>query len=253
MIIIKSDSDIEKMRVSGRLTAETLNYIADFVQPGITTAELDNKIETFIVNNGGRPAFKGLYGFPAAACISVNEEVVHGIPGKRALKEGDIVSIDLGVEIDGFYGDSAYTFPVGKIAPEIEKLLSVTQAALYKGLEKAVEQNRLGDISNAVEMEIRPHGYGIVRDLVGHGIGMKLHEDPQIPNVGRAGEGPKLRKNMVFAIEPMVNLGTYRIKTLSDGWTVVTADNRWSAHFEHTVVVGDEEPEILTENNLKRW
>ncbi len=253
MIIIKSDSDIRKMRVSGKLTGDTLNYIADFVKPGVSTKELNKKIESFIVKHGGRPAFKGLYGFPAAACISVNEQVVHGIPGNQVLEEGDIVSIDLGVEIDGFYGDSAYTFPVGRIKPEVEKLLGVTQSALFKGLEKAVAGNRLGDISNAIETDIRPHGYGIVRDLVGHGIGTKLHEDPQIPNFGRAGEGPLLRKNMVFAIEPMVNLGTYRIKTLADGWTVVTADNQWSAHFEHTAVVGESGPEILTENHLKRW
>jgi len=253
MIIVKSDDDIGKMRISGRITAETFKYISEFVRPGIKTAELDQKIESFIIENGGKPAFKGLYGFPASACISVNEEVVHGIPGKRELAEGDIVSIDLGVEIDGFYGDSAYTFALGDISSEAQQLLKVTQDSLYNGIEKAVADLKLGDVSNAIESKIKPHGYGIVRDLVGHGIGTKLHEDPQIPNFGEANEGPRLRKNMVFALEPMVNLGTYRVRTLNDGWTVVTADGSLSAHFEHTVVVGNGGPEVLTENNLKRW
>jgi methionyl aminopeptidase len=253
MIIIKSDVDIAKMRRSGKMTAETFHYIADFVKPGISTRVIDDKIEAFIAQTGGRPAFKGLYGFPASACISVNEEVVHGIPDGRILQEGDIVSIDLGVEYDGFFGDSAYTFAVGEISAANEKLLQTTQRALYEGIQRAVADNRLGDISNAIEKEITPHNYGIVRDLVGHGIGAKLHEDPQIPNYGKAGLGPLLRKNMVFAIEPMVNAGTYRVKTKKDGWTVVTADGKMSAHFEHTVVVGDSEPEILTDNHLKRW
>ena len=253
MMMIKSDSDIEKMRVSGKMTAETFEYIADFIEEGITTKEIDEKIESFIIKYDGRPAFKGLYGFPASACISVNEEVVHGIPQNRVLKEGDIVSIDLGVEKNGFFGDSAYTFPIGKVKPEIEALLKVTQESLYSGLMKVVADSRLSDISNAIEKHIKPHGYGIVRDLVGHGIGARLHEDPQVPNYGPAGQGPVLKEKMAFAIEPMVNLGTHRVKTLPDGWTVVTADGKWSAHFEHTVVVGNNGPEILTQNHLKRW
>lgn len=253
MIIIKSESDVSKMRISGKLTADTFNFIADYVKEGVTTKELNEKIESFIVKIGGKPAFKGLYGFPASACISVNEEVVHGIPGDRELQDGDIISIDLGVEKDGFYGDSAYTFVVGEVRPEVKKLLKVTQDSLYDGLNATVAEARLGDISNAIERRIKPFGYGIVRDLVGHGIGTRLHEDPQIPNYGPAGQGPVLKKNMVFAIEPMVNLGTHRVVTKADGWTVVTADNKWSAHFEHTVVISDNGPEILTENYLKRW
>lgn len=253
MIIIKSESDVSKMRISGKLTADTFNFIADYVKQGVTTKELNEKIESFIVKSGGKPAFKGLYGFPASACISVNEEVVHGIPGDRELQDGDIISIDLGVEKDGFYGDSAYTFVVGEVRPEVKKLLKVTQDSLYDGLNATVAEARLGDISNAIERRIKPFGYGIVRDLVGHGIGTRLHEDPQIPNYGPAGQGPVLKKNMVFAIEPMVNLGTHRVVTKADGWTVVTADSKWSAHFEHTVVISDNGPEILTENYLKRW
>ena len=253
MIIIKSDSDIKKMRISGKMTADTFEHIADFIKEGVTTKEIDEKIESFIVKHGGRPAFKGLYGFPASACISVNEEVVHGIPRGRELIEGDIVSIDLGVEKNGFYGDSAYTFPIGKVKPEIKALLKVTQESLFAGLSKVVASSRLSDISNAIEKHIKPHGYGIVRDLVGHGIGARLHEDPQVPNYGPAGQGPVLKEKMAFAIEPMVNLGTHRVKTLPDGWTVVTVDGKWSAHFEHTVVVGNNGPEILTQNHLKRW
>jgi methionyl aminopeptidase len=253
MITVKSEADVEKMRVSGQMTAATFEYIADFVRVGVSTAELDQKIEAFIIARGGKPAFKGMYGFPASACISVNEEVVHGLPGARVLRDGDIVTIDLGVEKDGFFGDSAYTFAVGDPAPEVEALLRVTQKALYAGMAMAKSGQRVSDIGHAVESIVAPHGYGIVRDLVGHGIGRKLHEDPQIPNFGEAGHGAVLQSGMTLAIEPMVNAGTFRVKTLADGWTVVTADGQRSAHYEHTVVVRDNGPEIVTEHGLKRW
>lgn len=246
MIILKSDREIEYMRDAGKIVAQTLVEVKKAVKPGVSTLELDKIAEKYIRSSGAVPAFKGYGGFPGTVCASVNEEVVHGIPGLKMLKNGDNVSIDVGAVINGFNGDSAMTFPIGEVAADVQKLLDVTEKALYKGIEKAIEGNRLGDISNAVQTYGESHGYGIVRDYVGHGIGRKMHEDPQIPNYGSAGRGPRLRSGMTLAIEPMINLGTHEVKTLDDEWTVVTKDRKPSAHFEHTIAIVDGMPEILT-------
>ncbi len=246
MIVIKSDEEIARMRKPNRVVAELLDYLEGLVRPGITTRELDSRAEEFIVKRGGKPAFKGYHGFPATICASINEEVVHGIPGTRRLKEGDIIGIDLGVVMDGFYGDAARTFGVGKIDADAKRLMTVTEASLYKGIAQAVVGNRLYDISHAVQRHVEEAGFSVVRDFVGHGIGRQLHEDPQVPNYGPPHKGPRLERGMALAIEPMVNEGTWQVKVLEDGWTVVTADGRRSAHFEHTVVITDDGPEILT-------
>jgi len=240
------------MRISSKITAETFLLVWSLIKPGVTTGKLDEEIEEFIRSKGARPAFKGLYGFPASACISVNEEVVHGIPShKRVLKEGDIVSVDIGVEYKGYFGDSAFTFPVGEIDPMKKKLMRITIEALYQGIDQAKVGNRLQDISYTIQSLAEAHGYGVVRELVGHGIGKALHEEPQVPNFGRPHRGPILKPGMTLAIEPMINMGTQQVVTKEDGWTVVTQDGLPSAHYEHTIVVQNGAPEILTENNLK--
>ncbi len=249
MIALKNKADIEIMRKAGRVVGQTLDMIGEHIQPGISTQQLDMLIEDFILSKGAVPAFKNYHGFPASACISIDDEVVHGIPGERKLKEGEIVSIDVGSIVDGFYGDGAKTFPVGKISDDKKRLLDLTQKCLEAGIEQARPGNRLGAISAAVQNVAESNGLGVVRQLVGHGIGRQMHEEPQVPNFGLPTEGPVLKTGMVLAIEPMINAGTYDVKTMPDGWTVVTADGRPSAHFEHTVAITDGEPDILTLGN----
>ncbi len=234
------------MREAGRIVAKTLAVLGEAIEPGVTTGELNALAEKFIRSEGGNPAFKGLYGFPASICASVNEEVVHGIPGLRTLQNGDIISIDIGTEINGYYGDAAYTFPVGNIGDGAQKLLAVTEQALYAGIARARQNNHLSDISFAVQTMAEDNGFSVVREYVGHGIGRAMHEEPQVPNFGRPGRGPRLRAGMTLAIEPMVNAGGFEVFTLADDWTVITRDRRLSAHFEHTVAITDGEPEILT-------
>jgi len=246
MITRKSTRELGYMREAGRVVAGALKEMEKAVRPGITTRELDEIAEDFIRKQGAKPAFKGLYGFPASICASVNEEVVHGIPGLRELKDGDIISIDIGAEINGYFGDGAATFPVGTVSPEVLELLRVTREALYAGIAKARPGNRLTDISHAVQAVAEAHGFGVVRDYVGHGIGRKMHEEPQVPNYGPPGRGPRLEPGMTLAIEPMINLGTHKVETLTDRWTVVTEDRKPSAHFEHTIAITDGPAEILT-------
>jgi len=234
------------MRSAGKIVAETLLLIEEKVRPGITTAELDSIAEEFITKHGARPSFKGLYGFPASLCISVNEQVVHGIPGGYVLKDGDIVSVDCGANINGFHGDAARTFGVGNITKEAEKLINVTRESFFKGIEYAKVGNRLTDISHEIQNCVEAAGFSVVRDFVGHGIGRVVHEDPDIPNYGPPGRGPKLVEGMALAIEPMVNAGNYKVKTLSNDWTVVTSDGSLSAHYENTIVILPDGPEILT-------
>ena len=216
------------------------------VKPGITTADLDRLAEDIIKKNGARPLFKGYCGFPASICTSINEEVVHGIPSLRLLKSGDIISIDIGAEKNGYCGDAAVTLPVGEVDAEALRLLQVTEASLYKGIEQAVVGNRLTDISHAIQTHAEGNGFSVVREYVGHGIGKQMHEDPKVPNYGMPGRGPRLVSGLVLAIEPMVNMGTHHVEVLQDNWTVVTKDRKWSAHFEHTVAVTDDGPRILT-------
>ena len=232
MIIIKNDKEIDLMRIAGRIVAETLLLVEKKLKPGITTAELDRIAEEFITKHGATPSFKGLYGFPASLCISVNEQVVHGIPGGYVLKEGDIISVDCGAHINGFHGDAARTFAVGNISDEAKKLIKVTEESFFKGLEFAKIGNRLTDISHEIQRYVEASGFSVVREFVGHGIGKSVHEDPEVPNFGRPGRGPKLVAGMALAIEPMVNMGTYRVATLGDDWTVVSADKSLSAHYE---------------------
>jgi methionyl aminopeptidase len=252
MALVKSVQEIELIRASCRIVANVLTYIKDFVKEGITTLEIDNKIEKFIIENGGYPAFKG-YGdkknkYPASSCISINEEVVHGIPGPRNLINGDIVSIDVGVLKDGYYGDAAYTFEVGEISSKKRRLLQITKESLYRGIAQAKEGNFLNDIACSIQDYVEGSGYGVVRDLCGHGIGNKLHEEPAVLNYYNPKNKFELVKGMTIAIEPMINYGTYAIKTLKDGWTTVTKDSEPSAHFEHTILITDDEPEILTKS-----
>lgn len=242
----KTKEEIELIRESSLLVAKTHAEMAKLIEPGVTTFQLDKRAEEFIRDNGGIPAFKGYQGFPATLCASPNDQVVHGIPNKQALKDGDIISLDCGVFMNGFYGDSAYTFCVGNVSEETRQLLKTTKESLYAGIDKAFEGNYLGDVSAAIQEKINERGYGIVRELVGHGIGKDLHEEPQVPNFGRRGQGLKLLEGLVIAIEPMVNGGTERVKWLSDGWTVKTADGKPSAHFEHTVVVMKNKAEVLS-------
>lgn len=250
MIYLKSESEIDKMRESAQLVSRTLGEVGKYIEPGVTTGKLDRIAEDYIAANNARPAFKG-YGpsnnpFPGTLCISVNEEVVHGIPGDRKLEEGDIVSIDCGVEKDGYFGDHAYTFAVGDCDDKVLDLLRTTLESLYVGIENAIHGNRMGDIGNSIQTYCENAGYGVVRDLVGHGLGKSLHEDPSVPNYGRKGRGERLREGMTLAIEPMINMGSWKVKTLNDGWTVVTADGGVSAHFEHDVVVREGKAEILS-------
>lgn len=246
MIIFKAPQEIQLMREAGRIVAETHQELRKAVAPGITTAELDRIAEKHIRACGATPAFKGYHGFPASICASVNEELVHGIPGLRKLKNGDIISIDVGAEYNGYYGDAAVTLPVGDILPEAQKLLQVTEESLIKGIEQAIVDNRLSDISHAVQKHAEENGFSVVRDYVGHGIGRQMHEEPQVPNFGKPGFGPKLKPGLVLAIEPMINVGTFEVYTLQDNWTVVTKDKKLCAHFEHTVAITADGPEILT-------
>ncbi len=248
MIQLKTEREIELVARSGRIIADFLREVRPRVQPGATTGELDRFAGAFICSyDGAEPAFKGLYGFPGSVCTSVNEEVVHGIPSfKRRLKEGDILSIDVGVRLNGWVADSAWTYPVGEISEDARRLMTVTEESLYKALEAAVVGNHVGDIGAAVMQRVAGTGYGIIRDLVGHGLGREVHEEPQVPNVGRPGHGPPLMEGMVLAIEPMLGAGTDRIATLDDRWTVVTADRSTSAHFEHTIAVTANGPMVLT-------
>ena len=246
MIVLKTEQEIGYMRDAGRIVGQTLAVIKKAISPGITTQELDHIAEQFIRRAGGVPAFKGYCGFPASICSSINEQVVHGIPGPRQLKDGDVISIDIGVKLNRYYGDAAITVPVGEVDAEILKLLSVTEQALNKGIEQAIKGNRLSDISHAVQLHAEAYGYGVVRDYVGHGTGQRMHEDPQIPNYGPPGRGPLLKSGMTLAIEPMINYGTPDVEVLADDWTVVTVDRKISAHFEHTVAITEGEPEILT-------
>jgi methionyl aminopeptidase len=246
MIILKSPEEMEKMDRSCLVVAKTLDYLKDMVKPGLTTMEIERIADDYIKSNSAIPAFKGYRGYPASICASVNNEVIHGIPSDRVLEEGDILGIDLGAYKDGFYGDAASTFPVGKIPADVEKLLRVTEEALYKGIEKARENNRVSDISHAIQEHVESNGFSVVRAFVGHGIGRNLHEEPQIPNFGLPGRGPRLRSGMTLAIEPMVNQGGHEVVVLEDGWTTVTLDGKLSAHFEHTVLVTSDKPRILT-------
>jgi len=252
MGLIKTEKDIDGIRESCRIVSDVLKHIKLFIQHGVKTVELNAEIESYILSRNAIPAFKGYGGnrklkpFPAAACISVNNEVVHGIPGERVILDGDIVSVDVGVKKNGYYGDSAFTFPVGTVSSQNQQLLKVTQESLLKGIAQAIDGNVVNDISYAIQEHCESFGFGVVRVLVGHGIGKNLHEEPSVPNFYSRGNNFKLRKNMTIAIEHMINYGTYDVETLDDGWTVVTADGLPSAHFEHTVLITDGEPEILT-------
>ena len=246
MIILKSRPEIEKMRKSNAIVAAILEELRKKIRPGIKTIELDRLSEDLALKKGARPAFKGYRGYPYSLCTSVNSEVVHGMPSERELKEGDIISLDFGILNDGYYGDAAVTVPVGDITPVAKRLLKITEEALYRGITEVKAGNRIGDISAAIQGHVEAAGYSVVRDLVGHGIGKSLHEDPQVPNYGSGGRGIELKPGMVFAIEPMVNEGAYRVEILRDGWTVVTADGKLSAHFEHSVAITENGPVILS-------
>lgn len=246
MIILKSAREIAYMRDAGKIVAEALQEVKAAVRPDVTTLELDEIAEQYIRRCGAIPTFKGYQGFPGSICASINEEVVHGIPGNRRLKDGDTISIDIGALVNGYNGDAAITVAVGSVEEDILQLLKVTEESLYKGIAKAVPDNRLQDISYAIQEYAESYGYGVVREYVGHGIGRNMHEDPQVPNYGTPGRGPRLKSGMTLALEPMINMGTYEVRTLADGWTVVTADGKRSAHFEHTVAITDHGPEILT-------
>lgn len=251
MILIKSKREIDYIHESCLITAEVLQLLKRYVKPGITTQELDKIAEDYILSNNARPAFKGYsqggsFDFPGSICSSIDEEVVHGIPGMRTLKEGEIISIDVGVEKNGYFGDAALTIAVGKISEEKQKLMDVTEKSLYLGIEQVVAKNRLGDFSSTVQKHVEENGFSVVRDLCGHGVGKHLHEDPQISNYGKKGNGPLLKNGMTLALEPMVNMGSYKVIVAEDGWTVLTADGKPSAHFEHTVAIINGKPEILT-------
>ena len=242
----KTEEEIDLIRESSLLVAKTHAEIAGLIKPGITTQALDEIAEEFIRDNGGMPAFKGYNGFPNTLCVSPNDQVVHGIPNGRALKDGDILSVDCGVVMNGYYGDSAFTYEVGEVDVQIKQLLKVTKESLYKGIEMAVEGNRVGDIGYAVQKHAESFGYGVVRELVGHGVGKNLHESPEVPNYGRKGKGILLKEGLVIAIEPMINMGERGIMQHNDGWTITTLDNKPSAHFEHTIVVRKGKAEILS-------
>ena len=247
MIHIRSSSEIDKMVKACQIVKETLEMVEEWVQPGITGLELDNKAEEFIRAKGAEPGFKGLYGYPATLCISIDDEVVHGLPSKRELQEGEIISVDVGSLMDGYYGDHAKTFPIGNINTKRKELVNITRQCLFDGIKQAVPGNRIGDIGHAVQTKAESHGYGVVRELVGHGIGTRLHEEPQIPNYGSPGKGPRIEVGMCFAIEPMINMGMSDIYTKKDGWTVCTKDGLPSAHFEHSITITENGAKILTE------
>ena len=246
MISIKTSREIELMRIAGEIVGDTHKYLIPYIKPGITTKELDELAYNFIISKHATPSFKGYDGYPGSICTSVNEEVVHGIPGKRKLKEGDIISIDIGACYKGYHGDSAWTYKVGKVSEAKEYLMEHTEKALFVGLNQIKEGARIGDIGNAIENYAKEHKLGVVKELVGHGVGANLHEMPDVPNYGKAKTGPLLKEGMVIAVEPMLNLGTARIYLLDDDWTIITADNKPSAHFEHTVLVTKDGFEILT-------
>jgi methionyl aminopeptidase len=246
MIICKTPRELEIMREAGRIVALTHQKLQKHIKPGITTKELDRIAEKIIRQHDAEPSFKGYNGFTGSICASVNEELVHGIPGDRKLNDGDIISIDIGAYYNGYHGDSAWTYAVGSVSEEAEKLLKVTEESLYKGLEKAMPGDRLSNISHAIQTYVEEHGLSVVREYVGHGVGQDLHEDPQIPHYGPPNKGPRLRPGMVLAIEPMVNAGSRYVKTLADGWTVVTQDKKYCAHFEHTIAIVEDGYEILT-------
>ncbi len=246
MIVLKSASELQRMREAGRIVALAHQEIKSQIRPGITTKRIDQLVEEVIRDHGATPSFKGYNGFPGSVCVSVNDELVHGIPGDRVLQEGDIVSIDIGACYQGYHGDSAWTYPVGEISSEAKRLLEVTEASLYKGLAEAKPGERLGNISNAIQTFVEAAGFSIVREYVGHGIGQNLHEEPSVPNYGPRGRGLRLRPGMTLAIEPMVNQGSRYVRTLDDGWTVVTQDGALCAHFEHTIAITENGHEILT-------
>ena len=251
MIVCRSTAELERLRAAGRLVGEVLTALTPRVEPGVTTAELDEIAEQLIDDAGATPAFKGYHGYPATICASINEEVIHGIPsGQRILREGDILSIDVGASLEGYYGDSAITLPVGHVSEEAATLLRVTEEALYKAIDRARPGGRVSDIGHAVQTHVEAYGFSVVREFVGHGIGQRMHEEPQVPNYGEAGRGPRLSEGMVLAIEPMVNAGRPAVRVLSDGWTAVTKDRSLSAHFEHTVAVMADGAWILTAREM---
>ena len=246
MITLKSSHEIDLMRRSGKITAAARALAGEMVKPGVTTQEINDAVERFIRQQGAVPSFLHYNGYPASACISVNDEIIHGIPGKRVIQEGDIVSVDVGAYIGGFHGDCAATFPCGRISPEAQRLIDVTRQSFFEGIRFAREGQRLQDVSAAVQAYVEQNGFSVVREYVGHGVGAKMHESPEIPNYGRPGHGPRLLRGMTLAIEPMVNAGSAAITQLSDGWTVKTADGKWAAHYENTILITDGAPEILT-------
>ncbi|OUN00799.1 MAG: type I methionyl aminopeptidase [Firmicutes bacterium ZCTH02-B6] len=246
MIVLKSEAEIALLRQACRVVAQAHDMLRERLRPGVTTGQIDAWVEEFLLRHGARPAFKGYRGYPATSCTSVNDEVVHGIPGERVLQEGDIIAVDIGAFVDGFCGDMAWTYPIGAVSELAQKLLRVTEEALYKGIEQAIVGRRLSDIGHAIQQHVEEAGFSVVRDFVGHGIGRAMHEEPQIPNYGPPGRGVRLKEGMTLAIEPMVNAGDWRVRVLEDNWTVVTADGSLSAHFEHTVAVRPGQAEILT-------
>lgn len=246
MITIKTDADLQLMDAAGRVVEETLRLLKTLARPGVTTAELDHEAERFIRSRGATPSFLHYHGYPKSICTSVNEQVVHGIPGPYRLKDGDILSVDVGACLDGFQGDAARTFLIGNVPAHVRSLVRVTRESFFAGLRYARAGYRIGDISAAIQAHAEAHGYGVVREMIGHGIGREMHEEPNVPNYGRAGHGPRLEKGMTIAIEPMINLGTARIRQLADGWTTITADGKPSAHYENTVAITDGEPRLLT-------
>ena len=246
MISLKSPREIAAMRRAGRITAQARALAGSMIKPGVTTLEIDKAVRRFIVSQGAKPSFLGYGGFPGSACISVNEEVIHGIPGGRVLQDGDIVSIDVGAYYKGFHGDCAATFACGSISADAQKLIDVTKQSFFEGIRYATRGNRVSDISHAIQTYVESNGFSVVRSFVGHGVGRQLHEEPEVPNFGKAGHGPRLLRGMTLAIEPMVNEGVYDVRVLKDGWTTVTADGKLSAHYENTVLITDGEPEILT-------
>lgn len=246
MIIYKSEKEIQSLRQSNQIVARILAELREIIQPGVETKELDRYAEKRARELGAAPAFKGYRGFPASLCTSINEEIVHGIPSARKLREGDIISLDFGAIVDGFYGDAAVTYPVGNISPRAKKLISVAEGSFYKGMEQAVPGNRISDISAAIQAFVESHGFSIIRSFVGHGIGFSLHEEPQIPNFGQPGHGPKIKPGMVLAIEPMIAMGDWHVEILKDNWTAVTQDRGLSAHYEHSIAITQDGPEILS-------
>ena len=246
MITIKSERELALMRQAGKITAAARALAGEMVRPGVSTKQIDKAVYEYIVSQGARPSFLNYHGFPASTCISVNGTVIHGIPGGYILKEGDIVSVDVGACYQGYHGDCAATFPCGAISTEAQKLIDVTKQSFFEGIRFATRGHRVSDISHAIETYVESNGYSVVRSFVGHGVGAQLHEEPEVPNFGQPGRGPRLLPGMTLAIEPMVNIGTYDVKVLGDGWTTVTADGKLSAHYENTVLITDGEPEILT-------